>query len=151
MSEDTFEGWVILELMGHRRLGGYLTEQEIGGVDFLRLEIPAVDGLPPATQFYGAAAVYCITPTTEEVARLCARANRAAPIHRWELPAAKAEDLDPEEHIRALQDSLRSHGFDPGLSDGVYGPKTAAALQRFQERRFLEIDPQSAITGEEEG
>jgi len=92
MADDKFQGWVILELMGHRRLGGYLTEQEIGGVNFLRLEVPAVDGHKAATQFYSASSVYCITPTTEKLAKACARASRPAPIHRWELPAAKLED-----------------------------------------------------------
>jgi hypothetical protein len=69
---DKFEGWVVLELMGHRRLGGYLTEQEVGGVNFLRLEIPA-------------------TPTTAAIAKACAKANHPAPIHRWELPPASRE------------------------------------------------------------
>jgi hypothetical protein len=99
MSDERFEGWVILELMGHRRLGGYVREQELAGAAFLRLDIPAVDGQPAATQFYGASAVYCITPTTEEVATLCGRRNRPQPVHRWELPSARTEDLDPEEEL----------------------------------------------------
>jgi len=135
MSEEKFEGWVILELMGHKRLGGYLREQEIAGGVLLRLDIPAVDGKPGATQLYGLPAVYRITPTTEEVATLCVRANEPAPIARWELPAPKPEDVDPMQHIRALQESLRSHGFDPGPIDGVYGPKTAEALREFQANR----------------
>lgn len=40
MSEEAFEGWVVLELMGHRKLGGYLKEQEIGGVSMLRIDVP---------------------------------------------------------------------------------------------------------------
>lgn len=84
--DGKYEGWVILELMGHRRLAGYLSEQEIAGRAFLRIDIP---GEAPATQFYGAEAVYCITPTTEETARDAERLNRVAPIQRWELPPAK--------------------------------------------------------------
>jgi hypothetical protein len=30
---DTFEGWAIVELMGHRRLGGYVRETELAGRD----------------------------------------------------------------------------------------------------------------------
>jgi hypothetical protein len=82
--DSTFEGWAILELMGRRRLGGYLTSQQIAGRAFLRLDIP---GEPPATQFYGAEAVYCITPATEETARAAAKLGHVAPIQRWELPA----------------------------------------------------------------
>jgi hypothetical protein len=47
MAEQSFEGWAILELMGHRRLGGYVTEQQVGGVAFVRIDVPEhpwVDG-----------------------------------------------------------------------------------------------------------
>lgn len=36
-----FAGWAILELMGHRRLGGYVTEQEIAGTASLRIDVPS--------------------------------------------------------------------------------------------------------------
>lgn len=39
-----FEGWCVLELMGHRRLGGYVREQEIAGQGFLRIDVPAPTG-----------------------------------------------------------------------------------------------------------
>ena len=86
VADEKFTGWVILELMGHRRLTGYLSEQEIAGRAFLRIDVPSE---PPATQFYGAEAVYCITPTTEEMARTAAKLSHIAPIQRWELPPAK--------------------------------------------------------------
>jgi hypothetical protein len=87
---DTFAEWVILELMGHRRLAGWLSEQEIAGAPFLRLDVPAaIDGFT-ATQFYCPEAVYAITPTTEETARQVATLNRPEPVHRWELPALPA-------------------------------------------------------------
>lgn len=84
-----FAQWAIIELMGHRRLAGYLTEQEIAGRGFLRLEVP---GQPAATQFYSPAAVYCLTPTTEDIARAVAKGSRPEPVQRWELPAAPSED-----------------------------------------------------------
>lgn len=43
MNDDTtpaFEGYAILELMGHRRLAGYVSEVEIAGAAMLRLDIP---------------------------------------------------------------------------------------------------------------
>lgn len=84
-----FAEWVILELMGHRRLAGYLTEQEIAGRGFLRLDVPSDDGQPSASQLYNPTSVYCITPTTEAVARAVATGNRPAPVHRWELEPAR--------------------------------------------------------------
>jgi hypothetical protein len=121
MSGESFEGWVILELMGHRRLGGYLREQQLGGISFLRLDTPEVDGSPPATQLYGAGSVYCITPTTEEVARLCAQVNRPEPVHAWELPKVKAlprpdveAELDELEEQRQSAELEREHADEPG-------------------------------------
>ena len=72
----------------------------------LRIDVPGVDGALVATQFYSGAAIYCITPTTEEMAREVAASNQPAPVHRWELPPTPvreqiddddADDLDPDD------------------------------------------------------
>lgn len=84
-------GWCILELMGHRRLGGVVTETTLAGKRVLRIDVPAASGDGMATQFYGGDALYCLTPTTEETARALARSAQPAPVHRWELTAPKDE------------------------------------------------------------
>jgi hypothetical protein len=94
-------GWAIVELMGHRRLAGHVSEQEIAGAAMLRLDIPGTDDQADITQLYSASAVYCLTPTSEEIARKIAARSRPAPVARWELeqPAA-AEEFDPDPHVR---------------------------------------------------
>lgn len=90
-------GWCILELMGHRRLAGRLEEVTGGALaGLLRIEIPGA-GDAWTTQYYSEQAVYCITPTTEEVARAVALRSAPAPVHRWELPAPQAGPPEPEE------------------------------------------------------
>ena len=92
MSEATFSQWGLLELMGHRRLAGFISEAQIGGAGFIRIDVPGDDpgiGQPSATQFYSPSAVYAITPLSEEMARRFAKGNQPAPITRWELPVAK--------------------------------------------------------------
>ena len=82
--EPAFEGWAILELMGRRRLAGRLSEATIGGAKLIRIDIPLPTG--EVTQFYGGSAVYCITRTTEEIARrAAARLESPAPVSAWEL------------------------------------------------------------------
>lgn len=80
---DVWEGWAVVELMGHRRFTGYVRQAELAGGSFLRLDIPSE---PPCTQFYSPAAVYCITPTTEELARQFAANGGPKPVNRYELP-----------------------------------------------------------------
>lgn len=43
-----------------------------------------------------------------------------------------------EMNIRQIQTALRDAGFPPGPIDGVWGPRTAASLQRFQQNRGLD-------------
>lgn len=94
MASDTaFTGWAILELMGHRRLAGHVSEQEIAGSSFLRIDVPGDETQAAATQFYSPAAVYAITPTTEETAQAVARGRRPAPVARWEIAAQPERDL----------------------------------------------------------
>ena len=86
---ETFEGYCILELMGHRRLGGYVKEATIGGGSFLRIDVPGKEvGSVVATQFYSPSAVYCITPTTELMARTVAIQNQPELVSEWELKRA---------------------------------------------------------------
>lgn len=84
--EPTFEGWAILELMGHRKPAGMVSEVTLAGGAFIRIDVPGEKG-PTATQFYSPAAVYCITPTTENLARAFAQRAQPEPVTRWELPS----------------------------------------------------------------
>lgn len=101
-TKDTYEGWTILELMGHRRLAGYVREQTIGGAAFIRIDVPGDEGTV-ATQFYSPSAVYCLTPTTEDLARKVAKGAQPAPVTKWDLP---------QESPRALTTSTRTDPWD---------------------------------------
>lgn len=103
---EVFEGWVILELMGHRKLGGYLRQETLAGGAFLRIDVPSDEGEgDKATQYYSPSAVYCITPTTEAMARAIAKRTFEPPVQRWELPTALPA---------ALPGLMTSRGDDDG-------------------------------------
>lgn len=112
--DEPFEGWAILELMGRRRLGGFIAEQQIAGVGFLRIDIPGpdtrIDEDGPettqdggfeggTTQFYSPSAVYCITPATQDIAVEVGRRSHPAPVQRFELtaPSSPGPDDDDDE------------------------------------------------------
>jgi len=68
MTSNPFEGWAIVELMGHRTRPGYVREIELAGGKMLKVDIPVSDD-DYVTEFYGAPAIYSVRPCTEEIAR----------------------------------------------------------------------------------
>lgn len=78
------EEWAIVELMGHVKLAGRLTEEEKFGTKMGRLDIPEGEGF--VTQYFGGGSVYRITYVTEEVARHVRKQTTAAPVSPWDFP-----------------------------------------------------------------
>jgi peptidoglycan L-alanyl-D-glutamate endopeptidase CwlK len=62
------------------------------------------------------------------------------------MPVLQMGSSGPE--VTDLQNRLRARGFDPGVSDGSFGPGTAAAVEAFQRSAGLTADgvvgPQTA-------
>ena len=112
MAED-FASWAIVELMGHVRMAGKVSEVELFGSKMGRIDLPTrkpcedckgsgADALTPPgkcplcggagteqsfiTQYFGGQSVYRMTPTTEETARRVAGDVAPEPVHLWELP-----------------------------------------------------------------
>ena len=95
MNEKPFEEFAILELMGHRRLAGLVKEETIGSSTFIRIDVPDGKGGFSATQYYNPSSIYCITPTTEEMAEQVAARDKPRPVERWELlPEPPAQEQD---------------------------------------------------------
>ena len=114
---EEFEGWAILELMGHRKLAGYVRPATIAGSGVIRIDVPARLGGVTATQYYSPAALYALTPVAEELARRLAALYQPEPITRWELPAEAVHRVDAQG--RGLtegpdDDELRYVDEDPG-------------------------------------
>lgn len=95
--QEKFESWGLLELFGHQRIAGRLTEQTIGGCHFIRIDVPATDGVQEYTRFFTQGAIYSMTITTESVARALAANLRARPVSPYDMPRAPALPDVPEE------------------------------------------------------
>jgi hyperosmotically inducible periplasmic protein len=44
-----------------------------------------------------------------------------------------------EAHVRTAQEKLKEKGYDPGPIDGIWGPRTAAAVGEFQRKENLTV------------
>lgn len=71
--------WAILELMGHRRLAGRISEVQRFGVTFCQLEVPNVTG-GFRTQLYGGSAIYGVHFVEEHEAREASKHATPAPF-----------------------------------------------------------------------
>ncbi len=111
----SFGSWAILELMGHRRLGGYVTEETRFGVAMCRIDVPAIDAHAGYTQYYTASAIYCVSPTTEVLARGVSRGNRPAPVMQYELPSPTITVASPPRRLRGRYDD--DDTIDPDYGD----------------------------------
>lgn len=91
MSEDKFEQWAILELFGHARIAGLMTEQVIGGCSFVRVDVPAVDGRPAYTKLFGQGAIYAVSFVDQDVALAAAEKIRAVPVTPYDVGSLTSE------------------------------------------------------------
>lgn len=80
--------WAIIEIFGHRRHIGRLSEIEQFGAKMARIDQPKADG-GFETLIYAGSALFSITPCTEEYAR------KAAERHWWSAPTL-LEFEDPD-------------------------------------------------------
>lgn len=84
MASESIEGWGIVELMGHQRTAGRLSERSIAGSNLLQVDVPVTD-TEFRTVFYGGSAIYALHPTDEKSARLMAKSLGQRPVYQYEL------------------------------------------------------------------
>ena len=96
-----FDHWAILEIFGHTRLAGRVSEGTIGGNSFVRVDVPPVGEIPGYTRFYGQGAIYSITLVDEATARAAAETLAERPvtvyIHQFAKRLDGPREWDDEE------------------------------------------------------
>lgn len=102
MQETTerFDQHCLVELMGHARIAGRVTEETLFGAALMRVDVPETSHGAGYTRYFGASAIYSVTPVSEDVARRAAEAIDARPIQEWQLRPAlpPPEDADVTEN-----------------------------------------------------
>lgn len=88
---EEFKSYCVVEIMGHKKFAGLVTEQAIGGTSFVRVDVPEVTTengtvLPAFSKLFGAASIYCLSPCTEETARAFAATIRSESFSKYEAP-----------------------------------------------------------------
>jgi len=84
MTPEKFEVHAIVELFGHNKIAGKVTEQTLGGSTMIRIDVPNTKSSPSFTRLLHINAVYAINPVTEEVATQYAENLKVMPIQSWD-------------------------------------------------------------------
>lgn len=84
-SDNSFDQFAIVDVMGHQRYVGHVTEQVIAGQGFVRVDVPATEKTQAWTKLIGTASIYAITPVSEEIAKAMASRLQSKPIEAYEL------------------------------------------------------------------
>lgn len=114
MNQEKQELWAIVELFGHARIAGRVSEQTIGGQSFVRVDVPEVvytdrefggpdttHTIAAHTRSFGAGAIYSINWCDERAARLAAQSIRHQPIDPYSLKNA-LESMGDRDRQRLL-------------------------------------------------
>lgn len=85
MENQKFELWCLVELFGHNRIAGKCTEQNVAGVNMLRVDVPETKKNQAFTKFFSSGAIYAINPISEELATELAENLEVCPVSVYEV------------------------------------------------------------------
>lgn len=83
--EEKFEIWALVELMGHNKIAGRVTEHKFGNQSMLRVDVPSVGNLPAFSKIIAVNAIYAINPLSESDAIQYASHIKANPLDVWDM------------------------------------------------------------------
>jgi len=104
-----FETWALVELFGHNRLAGKVSEQVIAGQSFVRIDVPKTKKVPAFTKYHLPNAVYGITPVDEDYATRMAERIEAQPINDYKHNEVIAEII--KERLQELSQKTLGLSF----------------------------------------
>jgi len=89
--------WAVVELFGHQVIVGELSETEVAGEGFVRIDVPETDDAPALTKLYGPKAIYSITYVAEDVARTLLQEVQPKPVNVYSPALNRALLPEPPE------------------------------------------------------
>lgn len=123
MTEQKFESWALVELFGHQRIVGRVTEQSVGGCSFVRVDVLKEDG-SFYTRLLGNGAIYAINPMGEDEARVLAKSLAQKPVYAWEVESEMRRMLPVSESAPAPASDMVLRGPTPSTDLVAAQPDT---------------------------
>lgn len=129
--------FAVVELFGHARIAGEVSEQTFGGSSFVRVDVPAIEvqvgyglvnseelrrkatrTIPAHTRSFGASAIYAISWCDETTMLLAARDIEHEPLRAYSTKEA-IDSLPAEARHRLLTSSAAQRSLEDGHDDDL--------------------------------
>lgn len=103
MQNEKFDQWCIIEMMGHSKIAGRVTEFAFGGTSFIKVDVPDADGNVRFSRLLNHHAVYAINPVDRETVIEAAQHLNGNVITSYEVTSMA--DLKAREKLNELINS----------------------------------------------
>ena len=153
-----FDGWAIVDVLGHQRYVGYVTTEAYGAAILFRVDVPALEArerttnrpgwydekyLPAGavvqegavdgyTKLIGAGSIYTLTPCTKEAAMAALEAAQPRPLMSVTLP---------EGHALPPASTSADVDFDDIDHDSDHGNDEDLSRNSIEKTQQIEADP----------
>jgi hypothetical protein len=95
--EEKFEQWCLVELYGHNRIVGKVTEATIGGCSFVRVDVPETENQKAFTRYFGNASIYSLNPISKEVADELLKQYALPPVNAFQITRLQQPAIEQQE------------------------------------------------------
>lgn len=112
VNESMFPGWAIVEVMGHNRFAGYVSQEIFAGLAFIRIDVPETESTKAFTKLVGPSSIFGITPCSEEVARRAVNAFRAAPHYLIDIDKPGLVETNTIAPVKEDDNAIVGNGDD---------------------------------------
>lgn len=105
---------MVLELFGHQRIAGHVSEYNFAGSSFVRVDVPQCGDVPGFTRMFHPNAVYCFNPVDEETMIFVAEQCSVRPLTVFDLSEMRRKMLAslPAENPKTGDDETDVEGGD---------------------------------------
>jgi hypothetical protein len=80
MENKEIDFWGVIALFGHNKIAGKLSSVTLGSAVMVRVDVPQTTNIPAYYKLFNTSAIYDMTPTDEETARVVAEHLSAKPL-----------------------------------------------------------------------
>jgi len=111
-TDQKLDTWAVVELFGHQKIAGKLSEHNLGAAVMVRVTVPKTEFHPEYDRLLNPSAIYAINPMEESLVRTFAQRLNLSPIMPYEASAMLSKLIEEKVQQRLNPNNPESNDFD---------------------------------------